>query len=143
MSRQVNLERFLKAHNLYYEIALSEIKSGKKQSHWMWFIFPQIKGLGKTKTSQLYAIDNKEEAIAFLMDPVLGNHIREISKELLVIINNDPIAVMGIPDNLKLCSCMTLFYEVSKEKVFYDVLVKFYSGKEDKKTLRILKTQEG
>ena len=102
-----------------------------------------LQGLGKTETSQFYAIENIEEAIAFLLDPVLGNHIREISKELIVINNNDPIAVMGIPDNLKLCSCMTLFYEVSKEKVFYDVLEKFYSGKEDKKTLRILKKQEG
>ena len=143
METYVDLSRYFDAHKQSYQNALKEIKNGHKYSHWMWFIFPQIKGLGKTETSQLYAIENKEEAIAFLMDPVLGNHIREISKELLVINNNDPIAVMGIPDNLKLCSCMTLFYEVSKEKVFYDVLVKFYSGKEDKKTLRILKTQEG
>lgn len=109
----------------------------------MWFIFPQIKGLGKTETSQYFAIYSREEAIAFLIDPVLGKHIREISNELIRLNNNDLIAVFGIPDNLKLCSSMTLFYEVSKEKVFYDVLDKFYYGKEDEKTLRILKKQEG
>ena len=92
---------------------------------------------------RLRVSSNKEEALAFLFDPILGNHIREISMELLKINSNDPIAVMGIPDNLKLRSCMTLFYEVSKEKVFYDVLVKFYCGEEDRKTLNILKRQEG
>lgn len=143
MSQQVNLERFQRAHNQYYDKALFEIKSGRKNSHWMWFIFPQIKGLGKSETAQYYTIENREEALTFLMDSVLGDHIREISMELLKINSNDPIAVMGIPDNLKLRSSMTLFYEVSKEKVFYDVLVKFYSGEEDRKTLKILRIQEG
>lgn len=143
MSQQIDLERFQRAHNQYYDKALSEIRSRRKNSHWMWFIFPQIKGLGKSETAQYYAIENKEEALAFLFDSILGNHIREISMELLKINSNDPIAVMGIPDNLKLRSCMTLFYEVSKEKVFYDVLVKFYCGEEDRKTLNILKRQEG
>ncbi len=132
------LNRFHKAHDLYYETALTEMKNGKKQSHWMWFIFPQIKGLGKTEISQYYAIENREEALAFLSDVVLGNHIREISSVLLKNINSNPIEIMGIPDNLKLCSSMTLFYNVSGEKVFFDVLEKYYSGKQDKRTLKIL-----
>lgn len=79
MSQVKNLDRFYKPHELYYNTALTEIKEGKKQSHWMWFIFPQIKGLGKTELSRYYAIESIEEAKAFLMDDVLGNHIREIS----------------------------------------------------------------
>lgn len=132
------LNRFHKVHDLYYETALSEIKNGKKQSHWIWFIFPQIKGLGKTETSQYYAIENREEALAFLSDAVLGNHIREISSVLLKNKSSNPIEIMGIPDNLKLCSSMTLFYNVSGEKVFFDVLEKYYSGQQDKRTLKIL-----
>lgn len=132
------LARFHQAHNLYYETALSEIRLGKKETHWMWFIFPQIKGLGKTYISQYYAVESVEEAKAFLLDLQLGKNIREISNELTKINYSDPVAVMGTPDDLKLRSSMTLFYEVSKEKVFLDVIDKFFFGREDEKTLRIL-----
>ena len=128
-----SLDRFRSAHASYYETALQEIKAGRKQSHWMWYIFPQIQGLGRSATAKYYAIKDKEEAIAYWNDPVLSSHLVEISRELLKL--NSPIDwIMGCPDNLKLRSCMTLFYLVSNERTFKEVLDKFYAGEMDEFT---------
>ncbi len=129
----LTLERFRSAHEGSYEIALQEIKAGRKESHWMWYIFPQIEGLGYSSLAQYYAIRNAEEAIAYWNDPVLSHHMIEICRELLKL--DTPIdSVMGYPDNLKLQSCMTLFYLVTGEQLFKDVLTRFYGGKLDEYT---------
>lgn len=131
------LERFRTAHAQSYEDALQEIKSGMKQTHWMWYIFPQIQGLGHSEKARYYAIRDREEAISYWNDPVLSSHLQEISRELLKL--NSPIDwIMGYPDDLKLKSCMTLFYLVTGEKIFKDVLDKFYGGKMDEKTVQKL-----
>ena len=131
------LERFRSAHEEFYDTALREIKSGMKQSHWMWYIFPQIQGLGHSEKARYYAIRNREEAVEFWNDLVLSSHLMEISRELLKL--NSPIDwIMGYPDDLKLKSCMTLFYLVSGENTFKDVLDKFYGGKMDEFTRKRL-----
>ena len=134
----MTLDRFIKAQETYYPIALSEIRNGRKESHWMWFIFPQIKGLGFSPTAQYYAIQNKKEAEEYLAHPVLGKHLLEISEALLEIESNNASRVMGYPDDLKLRSSMTLFYLVSGSDIFKKVLDKFFDGKIDKKTEELL-----
>ncbi len=134
----MNLERFVTAQEDSYEIAFHEIRQGRKQSHWMWYIFPQIKGLGHSVTAQYYAIRNREEAEAYLEHPVLSKHLLEISEELLKLDSNDPGEVFGFPDHLKLRSSMTLFYIVSGQEVFKKVLDKFFDGKLDQRTVRLL-----
>ena len=138
-----DLERFYKAQEYDYETALSEIRNGRKESHWMWYIFPQITGLGRSTTAEYYAIKSKEEAKGYIEDPVLGKRLIEISQALFQIESDDAEMVMGWPDNLKLRSCMTLFAEVAPEPpVFRNVLEKFYDGEMDGKTLDILKKME-
>lgn len=138
-----DLERFYKAQEYDYETALSEIRNGRKESHWMWYIFPQVAGLGRSTTAEYYAIKSKEEAKAYIEDPVLGKRLIEISQALLQVSSDDAEMVMGWPDNLKLRSCMTLFAEVAPEQpVFRNVLEKFYDGEMDGKTLDILKKME-
>ena len=138
-----DLERFYKAQEYDYETALSEIRNGRKESHWMWYIFPQIAGLGRSTTAEYYAIKSKEEAKGYIEDPVLGKRLIEISQALLQVSSDDAEMVMGWPDNLKLRSCMTLFAEVATEQpVFRNVLEKFYDGEMDEKTLDILKKME-
>ena len=137
----MTLERFIKAQNTTYEEALSEIKMGKKRSHWIWFIFPQMKGLGLSHMSQFYGIENIDEAREYLANPVLGTRLVEISEALLNLQENDPAVVMGgSPDDMKLQSSMTLFAAVSDDNsVFHRVLDKFFGGEKDRKTLEILK----
>jgi uncharacterized protein (DUF1810 family) len=135
-----NLQRFLNAQEKDYQIALSEIKNGKKQSHWMWYIFPQIEGLGFSETSKFYAIKNIHEAREFLKHPVLGSRLIEICNELLKLETNDPHTIFGNPDDLKLRSSMTLFSSLLNTNfVFQKVLDKYFDGKKDSKTLEILK----
>ncbi|MGN0565247.1 MAG: DUF1810 domain-containing protein [Candidatus Limousia pullorum] len=133
-----DLERFLKAQEYSYDTALKEIKNGKKVSYWMWYIFPQIEGLGTSSTAMYYAIKDKKEAEEYISNPVLWNRILEISSVLLSIDSSDPYEVMGYPDNRKLKSSMTLFYEVSGNEIFKKVLDKFYNGEEDGFTLEKL-----
>ena len=137
----MTLERFINAQSNTYEEALSEIKAGRKRSHWIWFIFPQMKGLGFSHMSNFYGIENINEARAYLAHPVLGARLLEISEALLNLQENDPAVVMGgSPDDMKLQSSMTLFAAVSDDgSVFHRVLDKFFSGKKDKKTLELLK----
>lgn len=139
MQKDYNLERFLDAQKNDYAIALSEIKNGRKESHWMWYIFPQVMGLGYTSTSIHYSIKDLDEANAYLNHPVLGKRLIEISNVLLSLETNDARHVFGSPDNMKLKSSMTLFSMVANaDKVFEKVLDKFFDGKKDEKTLQLL-----
>ena len=133
-----DLKRFTDAQKSSYATALAEIKSGKKRSHWMWYIFPQIHGLGVTPTSQYYAIKSLQEAQDFLADPYLGTNLINITSALLDLDTNNASAVFGFPDDLKLRSCMTLFAQVSDFDVFDKVLDKYFDGKKDDRTLQIL-----
>lgn len=133
-----NLQRFIKAQEHSYLQALSEINNGKKRSHWMWYIFPQLKGLGRTSTADYYGISGIEEAKAYIADPVLGLRLIEITEALLKIKDINADEVFGFPDNLKLKSSMTLFAEVSDNPVFYAVLDKYFSGMPDEITLNKL-----
>lgn len=136
------IERFIQAQNEVYLRALNEIKSGRKQTHWMWFIFPQIKGLGLSMTSIFFSIKNVEEAKEFLKHPLLGQRLREISHALLELKTDNASVVFGSTDAMKLRSCMTLFDVVEPETVFDNVLMKFFDGIRDKKTLKILAEQK-
>lgn len=135
-----NLERFLTAQESDYKTALNEIKSGRKRSHWIWYIFPQLKELGFSYNAKFYGIENLDEAKSYLAHPVLGSRLIEISQALLNLQENDPHRVMGYPDDLKLKSCMTLFAFASGEKdsVFHKVLEKFFNGKADENTVNLL-----
>ena len=139
MKKNVDLSRFTKAHNHSYQSALAEIRNSKKFSHWMWYIFLQIHGLGRSSTSQYYAIQSLDEAAAFLQDPYLGRNLREICHVLLSLETNNATEVFGKPDDRKLKSSMTLFSLVEgDDTVFQDVLNKYYGGKRDCRTLKIL-----
>lgn len=136
---EYNLERFRKAQSHEYETALEEIKNGRKESHWIWYIFPQLKELGHSSTAKYYGLDGRGEAEAYLKDDVLRTRLIEISEALLSLDSSDPLEVMGYPDNLKLRSSMTLFALVSPETgVFSRVLDKFYHGEKDEKTVSLL-----
>ena len=133
-----DLSRFHKAQKGSYETALAEIRAGRKRSHWIWYIFPQIQGLGYSSTAQYYAIEDLGEAKAYLADPVLRERLLEISNALLALDSCDPTDVMGYPDDLKLRSSMTLFSLADPEcTVFRDVLEKFYDGREDSRTIAL------
>jgi uncharacterized protein (DUF1810 family) len=134
-----SLKRFTDAQEKVYANAFSEIQRGKKQSHWIWFIFPQISGLGHSETARFYAIRDLREAEAFLKDPVLGSRLINISRELLKLKTGDPYQVFGSPDDMKLKSSMTLFsFLPDTDPVFLMVLEKFFKGEKDLKTLHII-----
>jgi uncharacterized protein (DUF1810 family) len=140
MTKENNLERFTDAQQSVYQTALLEVKKGRKQSHWMWFIFPQVLGLGFTETSRFYGIKDLKEADAYLGHPVLGSRLIEISNELLRLQSDDARQVFGTPDDLKLKSSMTLFSLLpNTNPVFEQVLAKFYNGEKDRKTVQIVK----
>ena len=124
-----NLERFVNAQQNSYKVALKEIQNGEKRSHWMWFIFPQIDGLGMSSISKKYSIKNKQEAKDYLDHNILGNRLIEITKALMKIEQKSVRSIFGYPDDLKLKSSMTLFKIISPEnKLFSDVLVKYFNG---------------
>ncbi|MEO6176699.1 MAG: DUF1810 domain-containing protein [Flavobacterium circumlabens] len=134
-----DLTRFLEAQNKLYLTALTELKRGKKETHWMWFIFPQIKGLGRSEMSVLYSIDNLQQSEEFLSHPVLGKHLIEVSKVLLDFKMKSAEAILGDLDARKLHSCMTLFTLTNNtDPVFQEVLDAFFSGKFDMLTLSII-----
>lgn len=136
-----DLSRFIKAQDSSYEEALSEIKSGRKRSHWMWYIFPQYKGLGFSEASKYYSINDLDEAKRFLNHPILGERLKLITKELLILNENNANKVFGSPDDLKLKSSMTLFatIDTSEENIFNAVLDKYFAGQNDNKTLTLIK----
>ena len=130
-----DLERFIEAQKYDYDGALREIKNGLKQGHWIWYIFPQIKGLGHSYNSEFYGISSKEEAKAYLEHPVLGSRLREITQAFLDYNNKTADDILGFPDVLKVRSCMTLFDLVSPNDIFNDVLYKYYEGQRCDKTI--------
>ena len=133
------LERFVEAQQAEYNIALNEIKNGKKETHWMWYIFPQVLGLGFTSVSMEYGIKDLDEAAAYLNHPVLGWRLVEISNVLLTLETNNAREIFGGSDAVKLRSSMTLFsLAPNADKVFQFVLDKFFNGKKDEKTLQLL-----
>lgn len=134
-----DLNRFLKAQEYDYAQALSEIRAGRKRSHWMWYIFPQIQGLGFSHTAQYYAIQGLNEAKEYLAHPVLGARLKEISSALLELEGLSASEIFGYPDDLKLRSSMTLFRLADLDcDVFEAVLDKYYDGEPDSKTVRIV-----
>jgi uncharacterized protein (DUF1810 family) len=135
-----SLDRYKNAQAASYETALKEIRNGKKESHWMWYIFPQIIGLGETSTSIYYSIKSIEEAEEYLNDEVLGTNLREITNALLELESNDPVEVFGPIDALKLKSSMTLFDTVSSNDIFNEVLEKFYNGEKCLTTINMVNT---
>jgi uncharacterized protein (DUF1810 family) len=140
MAAETNLNRFLEAQANEYDQALAEIRNGRKQSHWMWYIFPQLSGLGYSSLAQLYGIDGLQEATDYLAHPVLGNRLITIANALLRVEGKTATQVMGTPDDLKLRSSMTLFNAVQPtDPVFQAVLTKYYNGIPDQKTLAILR----
>lgn len=137
-----DLDRFKEAQRVDYPIALEEIKSDYKKSHWMWYIFPQLKNLGYSPTAKYYGIDGKNEAIAYLADEILRSRLIEISKALLSLETSNATEIFGYPDDMKLKSCMTLFSAVAPQiNIFEKVLEKFFAGERDEKTLDLIGTE--
>jgi uncharacterized protein (DUF1810 family) len=134
-----DLDRFVRAQATDYDRALSELRDGEKRSHWMWYIFPQIEGLGTSPMSQRYSIKSAAEARAYLDHPVLGPRLRECAAVVRDIAGHSALEIFGSPDDQKLRSCATLFASVSDDDVFEQVLQKYFNGQPDKETLRRLK----
>lgn len=140
MSEKYNLDRFIERQKEDFQIALEEIRNGRKESHWMWWIFPQLKGLGYSYTSMEYGIAGLEEAKAYLQNPYLRENLITICNALLQLESNDAGRVMGSPDHLKLRSSMTLFSLAEPDNlVFSEVLKKFFGGEMDKRTVEMVK----
>ncbi len=137
----MDLERFIKAQENSYSVALAEIRSGKKLTHWMWYIFPQLRGLGRSYTSQYYGIQGRAEAEAYLGHPTLSSRLVEISESLLQLNCDDASEIFGYIDDLKLQSSMTLFFIVGGNPVFKGVLEKFFKGELDEKTVELLQKE--
>lgn len=138
---EYNLKRFIDAQNdgNTYKNALKEIGNGQKEGHWMWYVFPQLRGLGRSDTAMFYGIIGKGEAKAYLADKVLGGRLREASNAIAQIRGKSIEDILGPVDAMKLRSSMTLFYVVSgKEEVFRKVLAKYFNEKLDQKTIEML-----
>ena len=134
------MQRFIQAQENDYQTALAEVRAGYKCSHWMWYIFPQLKGLGFSSTAQYYGINGREEAMAYLKHPVLGARLREITSVLLTLEGKSAVEIFGRTDAMKLRSCMTLFNAVANgDELFQNVLDKYYNGQADERTLAMLK----
>lgn len=133
-----DLSRFLKAQERDYHTALEEIRAGHKSSHWIWYIFPQLEALGFSPTAKFYGIADLDEARAYLWNNLLRTRLLTISQALLDLPSNDIDAIMGYPDNLKLCSSMTLFHLAEPDcDIFQKVLDKYFDGKPDEKTITL------
>jgi uncharacterized protein (DUF1810 family) len=135
----LNVQRFLDAQEDVFPAVLEELKSGRKRTHWMWFVFPQVSGLGCSPNASFYSIDSLSEALDFANDPVLSARLKKCCELLLALEGASARNVMGKPDDLKLKSCMTLFSEITNDKTFSDVLDRYYEGQRDPLTLSIIK----
>ena len=134
-----HLDKFIKAQQEDYNQALKEIKGGRKLTHWVWYIFPQIKGLGTSNTALYYAIECLDEAKEYLKNDYLRHNLLEISQALLDLDSNNPTEILGYPDDLKVQSCMTLFYYADPSiTVFKEIIDKFYNGKFDTNTINLI-----
>ena len=135
----MSVERFIDAQKEDYDMAFREISNGKKRNHYMWYIFPQVKGLGRSSTAKYYGIDGLKEAREYMKNEYLANNLIDISNELLKLETNDPVEIFGHIDSKKLRSSMTLFELVSDNDVFHLVLEKYFDGKRDQITLDLVK----
>jgi uncharacterized protein (DUF1810 family) len=139
MDDPYNLQRFVEAQNGIYEQVCSELREGRKRGHWMWFIFPQVRGLGRSGTAQFFAISSKEEAQAYLSHPILGPRLRECTRLVTQVNGRSIEQIFGYPDHLKFRSSMTLFGQVvGDNQVFMDALKKYCGGELDHSTLQCL-----
>jgi uncharacterized protein (DUF1810 family) len=144
MDDPFDLDRFVRAQDRTYDRALAEVRAGRKRSHWMWFIFPQLQGLGASAMSDRYAIRDLAEARAYLGHPVLGPRLVEISEVALSVEGSSARRIFGYPDDLKLRSCATLFSEASEQpSVFHRLLDRFYDGVPDERTRQLLRGAAG
>ena len=139
MADPYDLQRFVRAQEQDYEEALSEIRSGRKRTHWMWYIFPQFDGLGMSPTSKQYSVKSLAEARAFLAHPLLGPRVRECAEAAVRVDGRSASEIFGYPDDMKLRSCATLFAAVSPTgSVFHRLIDKYFHGEPDAETLRLL-----
>ena len=137
------LDRFVHAQDGVYESVLKELRAGRKVTHWMWYVFPQVEGLGTSHMASKYAIESKSEACAYLGHPVLGPRLEECTKLVLQIPHDSLRNIFGYPDDLKFRSCMTLFSQcIDRRSIFSDALEKFCNGRPDDRTLAILQNQD-
>jgi len=136
---QFDLQRFIEAQDRVYDNVLAELRNGAKRSHWIWFVFPQLRGLGRSDTAQHYGISSLDEARAYLAHPVLGARLRECTGLVAAIGGRSVDEIFGWPDNLKVRSSMTLFAHATDDNAgFREVLDKFYDGEEDPVTVELL-----
>ena len=138
MNENYNLRRFIEAQEGVYPVALRELREGRKRSHWMWYIFPQLKHLGHSYNAKYYGLSSVDEAAAYLAEPVLGQRLREVATAILNLPTNDAHEIFGGIDGMKLRSSMTLFDLVSPNDVFARVLDKYFNGQRDNRTLTII-----
>jgi len=141
MSDPHNLKRFVDAQAPVYAQVCAELTAGRKRSHWMWFVFPQIKGLGVSPTAQFYAVASRAEAEAYLAHPVLGPRLRECTQLVLDVAGRSAHDVFGSPDDLKFRSCVTLFADVATDEALFEAaLRKYFNGEPDRRTVEALAT---
>ena len=139
MSDPYNLRRFVDAQDPVYHRVLAELRHGRKTSHWMWFIFPQLKGLGHSATAEEYGIGSRDEAEAYLQHPILGARLRECTELVNQVENRSIEQIFGYPDDLKFRSSMTLFAHVApQDRIFQDAIEKYFGGERDRLTLQYL-----
>ena len=139
IANEEDLYRYNKAQDKVYDQVLSELHNGKKRTHWMWFIFPQIAGLGRSSTTEFYAIKNKEEAVLYLNDPILRKRLEECTNIIFEYEGKTASQIFGFPDDKKLKSSMTLFAYISNSNsIFHQMLTKYFNGEHDEFTLDIV-----
>ena len=139
MNESNTLERFLDPQNFMYELALTEIRNGRKEEHWIWFIFPQLRGIGRSRMSYHYGIQDIAEAKSYYAHPILGKRLQEATL-LLLHQDKDLVEIFGQLDAKKVRSCMTLFYHATGDKMFMKVIEKFFGGVEDELTISTIKS---
>lgn len=140
MNSSFHLQRFVDAQAPVYQRVLAELRQGQKQSHWMWFVFPQLAGLGHSAMARRFAIISRDEAAAYLEHDILGTRLRECTSLVNAVEGRTIREIFGSPDDLKFCSSMTLFGAVSSDPVFAEAIAKFYGGKSDQRTLDLLES---
>ena len=143
MTVAFDLDRFVAAQEPVYARVRAELAAGAKTSHWMWFVFPQLRGLGRSATAQHFGIEKRAEAEAYLRHPVLGERLRECTRLVLAVRGRDATGIFGTPDDMKLHSSMTLFAEVTDEPLFAEARERYFGGRRDARTLQLLKERAG
>jgi len=138
MTDPFDLQRFVDAQTPVYPRVIAELRQGRKQSHWMWFIFPQLAGLGHSAMARRFAIASREEAAAYLAHGILGPRLRECTSLVNAVEGRTVTEILGSPDDVKFCSSMTLFSAVSSDEEFARAIEKYYAGKPDPRTLDLL-----